>query len=462
MSIRNKLILVFTLLVLLIVAAMAGIGYVSIKDIYLDQIAEQNNRLSRLMGSTLSPQYLDFLGSNGGSSQAADYYRKQLQESSAQLGLSNAFLFNRELETLLQTNAEQPVAENDDRLLLNRTEITRLAPGQATTSLPFRDARGEWYLWGFYRIDADYWLGIQEHAREFQRVEELGQTFLLIGMIGMLLTGLAGWFLAATIAKPIDRLVRFSGALGQRDFKAALPEGLSGELATLATAMDRMRQDLSEHHREKERILAQVAHEIRNPLGGMELLSGLVREDLIREGQSTSYIDKVLNEISGLKELIRAYLNYSKPMIARPEKLIPAEDIRELAILLEPKLQDKAATLSFEDAQDPVWFDRSHFKQVLMNLLSNSLEAVDTGGKISVETAQQPDKTLVMISDNGPGIADEHIDTIFEPFYTTRAEGSGLGLAICKKLCNENDAEIAVERDYSPGGKFVLSIPTRN
>ena len=460
MSIRNKLVLVFTMLILVIVATMAGIGYLSIKNIYLGQIAEQNIRLSRLMGTALNPQYLDFLGSGAGSNQAADYYRKQLEESSNQLGLSNAFIFNRELETLLQTNAEESVTGNDNRLLLNRTEITRLAPGQATTSLPFRDVRGEWYLWGFYRIDNDYWLGIQEHARQFQQVEELGQTFLLIGLIGMLLTGLAGWFLAATIARPIDRLVRFSGALGQRDFNAALPQGLGGELATLATAMDRMRRDLGEHHREKERILAQVAHEIRNPLGGMELLSGLVREDLIREGHSTTYIDKVLNEIAGLKELIRAYLNYSKPMVAKREELIPAEDIRELAILLEPKLQDKQATLVYEGARDPIWFDRSHFKQVLMNLLSNSLEAVDTGGKISVETETQPDKTLVTVSDNGPGISDEHIDTIFEPFYTTRAEGSGLGLAICKKLCVENDAEINVERDYETGGRFVLSIPS--
>jgi len=138
---------------------------------------------------------------------------------------------------------------------------------------------------------------------------------------GIALTIILGFLVAASITKQIDRLTKFSADIGNGDFNSPLPEKINGELKILSDAMDKMRTDILNNHKEKEEMLAQIAHEIRNPLGSIELMANLTKEDILADNNNPEYLNKILLEISDLKSLITAYLNYSRPYLAKPEKV---------------------------------------------------------------------------------------------------------------------------------------------
>ena len=206
-------------------------------------------------------------------------------------------------------------------------------------------------------------------------------------------------------------------------------------------------------------MLAQIAHEIRNPLGGIELLAGLVKEDLLKQGGQTEYIDRILSEISGLKSLISAYLNYSRPAPAKPEWVTISRVAEGTVSLFRDQIRKKQVEVSIDTGEVRVWFDPHHLRQILTNLLANSLQAVDSGGTIRITTSRTRHAVQLLVSDSGVGIPAKNLEKIFEPFFTTHANGTGLGLAISKKLCQENNAAIRVES--SPGRGCTVIIETR-
>lgn len=458
MSLKTKIILTFSVLTAALVLIMSRVGYYSVREIYLEQLSDQTNRLARLVAGELNPKYLSFLESSGRDSLATAYYSERLKTRAKDILLADAFIFNRDFEVLVQAASATAAGGSDPRLRLNRSEIHGLQVGESAASLPFKGGDGEWYLWGFYRLDEAYWLGVQESAARLAQVEALSGIFWGIGIAGVLVTVLCGWLLARAIARPVERLVQFSQALGRGNFSAALPQGIRGELAILANALDKMRAGLAQRHREKEMLLAQIAHEIRNPLGGIELLAGLVKEDLQRHPgrPGTEYVEKIQQEIGGLKALITAYLNFSRPMPAQPEWIAVEELAEEVRSFCRAGLQEKKLSLSYSGDDAQIYFDRQHLRQILINLVSNSIEALGEGGSITVSAWQNGRQMLLAVSDGGPGIPPEHRESVFEPFFTTRSNGSGLGLAICKKLCRENGAEICLEEKAGKGSTFVI------
>lgn len=458
MTIKTKIILTFSLLTAILVIITARVGYLSVREIYLDQLSDQTNLLTRLIAGEINPKYLPFLDGGGEDNLALSMYQKTIQSKAQEMFLPNIFIFNDQFKILAQSADEPGSGSSEPRLLLNRTEIQALGIGESTASLPFKGADGAWYLWGFYRLNETHWLGIRENAARLERVEALSNIFWLIGITGVLVTIFFGWILAYTIARPIDRLVSFSSRLGKGKFDASLPDGVKGELATLAGALDKMRRDLARFHKEKETMLAQIAHEIRNPLGGIELLAGLVKEDLAQSSISTEYINKILDEIAGLKALITSYLNYSRPLPAAPETVFVGEVIQEIEEIVSPDLQKKRISFTAHGNNPEIRFDRQHLRQILLNLVSNSIEAAYPGGNIIVEAQQNQKQAIISVSDDGTGIAEDNLASVFEPFFTTRGNGTGLGLTVCKKLCEENRAEIAVKNNSGKGCTFTITI----
>ncbi|MGH1363627.1 MAG: ATP-binding protein [Calditrichia bacterium] len=449
MTIKKRIIWVFTAITALLMIAIALVSYFSIRQIYLTQVTGETAVLTRLVGKQLDQRYLHYLD-DPALDRARQIYVDQLKHTIDGLKLSNAFIFDGELKMVLQTNQ---LSADQHQLILNRTEIDLLAIGESTTTLPFRAGDDLWYLWGFFRLGETHWLGIRQSADQLAEIESLATTFGLIGLTGILLTMLSGWLVARHIAEPIERLIGFSAQLGKGYFDTPLPKNIRGEMAILANALDKMRDGLSANHRERETMLAQIAHEIRNPLGGIELLAGLIRED-----GDDEYAGKILKEVSTLKGLITAYLNYSRPLKAEPIQTKLAETLEEVFQLCSENATRKGLSLDYQLDVDMVWFDENHLRQILLNLVSNAIEASANGTKISVTAKHATDYIHLVVMDEGPGIEPNELEHIFDPFYTTRAEGTGLGLSVCKRLCNENNAEIRADNRPSGGALFILEI----
>ncbi|HVO74349.1 MAG TPA: HAMP domain-containing sensor histidine kinase, partial [Ignavibacteriaceae bacterium] len=218
-------------------------------------------------------------------------------------------------------------------------------------------------------------------------------------------------------------------------------------------------------------------HEIRNPLGGIELLANLARENLIsrslnsvysfpdpyNEGsidndlKNKEYLDKILKEVNGLKSLITSYLNYSRPVQIKLVWVNLPKLMNEVKDIFKKQLSEKDIKLVIDSRVNIIYFDEDHLRQILINLIINSIDSVSTGGIIRMISLYKDKQWVISVSDNGSGIKEKDLLYIFEPFFTTKKNGTGLGLAISRKLCVENKAKIAVQNNPDLGTTFTIT-----
>jgi len=435
---------------------MTWMSYRFVKELYVDQVTTQLKTLSKIVSQQFDRTYLDILNLGTPTKTTQEYFGTIFKKYLTANPNSELFIFNSDLKVLLHLNQDALLGESNPQLLLNRNEILNLDQDHSTVSLPFKGNDGKWYLWGFFRLNNEHWLAIREDANKLEKIDDLSKLFLIVGIIGAVVTLVIGWLVAKSITRPIDRLVRFSSEIGQGNLNTSPPVKMHGEIERLSVEMDRMRQNLFRNQKEKEDILAQIAHEIRNPLGGIELFSSLIKEDLQRDNRSTEYIDKILGEVNDLKNLITAYLNFSRPQTAEQDIVNLPLLFSELKNFVKNRLENKNITIVENLEVDEILFDQSHLKMILLNLLSNSVDSVPQNGVIKFESFISKSETKISISDNGNGISEKDLPNIFKPFFTTKKEGTGLGLAISQKLCIENNAELVVHNNIDSGSTFSI------
>ena len=454
-SLKTKTILIFTSITIILVLIMARVSYVTVKDNYLQQAGAHVKMLCSYMAASLDKSYLEFILQEKG--EAKQEYNRFLKQQVLNSGIQNAFLFDKKFTIL--AFARDGISAT--QLQLNGDEIVAIDPGATEASFPFSDNAGNWYIWGFFRINDQYYLGIQESVKRLESLNQLSTLFWGIGIAGIILTVLAGWFIAHNISGPVDKLVEFSKKIGKGDFKARAPRKIYGEFKILNDTMEQMKDDLAKKNEEREQMLAQIAHEIRNPLGGIELLAGLVKEDLAQNNRSVKHLEKILEEVQSLKNQLTVFLEYSKPLKVKTKKIDVDIVLREIKQNFESKINEKNISFNMENNIPAIMFDEVHFKQVLNNLIKNSLDASKSGDTILLKSIQQNGDAIISVSDCGPGITSENEKNIFVPFFTTKANGTGLGLAVSKKLCRENNADLEFKNNETKGCTFSVKVHSK-
>jgi signal transduction histidine kinase len=441
---------------LLLVVVMAVSSYRFVRNLYLNQLSEQVRTTASLVGRQLNPKFVQVLEVGKPVLMTRQYFEEFFSFYKLSNPHTSFFIFNQDFNVLIHSSFDQERSSYQPRLMLNRKEIFELKKGNSIASYPFKGGDGEWYLWGFYRLGSNHWLGMQESAIRLQRVEEFARLFWYVGGIGIAVTVILGWWLATMIVRPISKLAMVSTQIGKGNLQVQIPENLPGELHILTQSMDKMRDDLQIHQREKEEILAQIAHEIRNPLGGMELLINLTKEDIQSGKSECRYLDKIIIEIAGLKQLITAYLNFSRPAPANIERINLAETVNEVKELLSDKLNFRKVRIDIDGKLDSFYFDHKHLKQIFLNLITNSLESTQNGLNIHIQARENTEAWEIIYEDNGPGIPKDKMETIFKPFFTTKRNGTGLGLSVSKKLCRENGSELRAVVSPRRGSLFII------
>lgn len=449
-SIKAKIIIIFIIITVAMVILMSSISYLTVKKNYLQQSTEHVRMLSAYMGSSVNTSYLDFISNNN--TQASSFYKNLLIAQVEQSGIENAFIFNTDLKIF--SFAKDEISQT--QLQLNKSEISSLKPGTSGASFPFYDYSNRWYIWGFFRLNDNYYLGIKESAKKLETLNELYNSFLIIGIIGVIVTIIAGWFIAYNISKPVNKLVKFSKDIGLGNFNTSFPDKITGEFRILKNTMEKMKEDLANKNTEREQMLAQIAHEIRNPLGGIELLTGLAIEDLEGKRRSKIHLEKILHELAGLKQQLTLFLDFSKPISPDMTASDISSIVKEVKQNFYPLLSKKGIEFTVNVDNSKIIFDYGHLKQIITNLVSNSIDVLQYGGVIGINSNSNNGYSEISISDNGPGIDKNNVNKIFNPFFTTKASGTGLGLAICEKLCKANNARLKFENNRDGGSIFKI------
>jgi signal transduction histidine kinase len=215
------------------------------------------------------------------------------------------------------------------------------------------------------------------------------------------------------------------------------------------------------------KLAASVAHEIRNPLTAMKMWLFSIRKTVGHDPELDQSFDIVAEEMARLESIVRNFLEFSRPPALKSSPQYLSEVIGNTLDLFRHQIDEKQIILQYEGATGlpPVMADREQLKQVLINLLSNAVEATPEGGQICVRATLESDGSggpmvVARVQDNGPGIPEEAQRRIFEPFFTTKEHGTGLGLCIAARIMGRHGGRLVLESSTQQGTSFAVWTPT--
>jgi signal transduction histidine kinase len=262
--------------------------------------------------------------------------------------------------------------------------------------------------------------------------------------------------LAGGIARPVERLARAAIRIQRGHLDRPVELDRRDELGRLAQAMERMRLGVVERDEQLRLMLAQVAHEIRNPLGGLELFASAAAETA-DPAERREHMRRVRVEVAALNRIIDDFLTFARPLRAEPEPTDLRDALEGAAALVRGNLERGGGHLevALPDHALMARADADQVKRAVLNLLRNAAQVSDrvrlAGGLVRGEV-------IVSVADDGPGVPDEARERIFDPFVTDKEQGAGLGLAIVKKVAEAHGGRVevhsAAESGVGKGAEF--------
>ncbi len=213
-------------------------------------------------------------------------------------------------------------------------------------------------------------------------------------------------------------------------------------------------------------MAAGIAHEIKNPLAAMQIHLQLLRKAFEKKGSLTGemaerYLSVLEEEISHLNGIAVDFLFAVRPMDVdlRLQHIKPMID--NLAAFVHPELKEHniSFTVKVDEFLPKLEIDVNYLKQALLNIIKNAMNAMETGGRLTLKVKQSGDFVEISIRDTGCGIDRDSLSKIFEPYFTTKDTGTGLGLTVVYKVVKEHKGDISVESTVGKGTVFTIKLP---
>lgn len=244
-------------------------------------------------------------------------------------------------------------------------------------------------------------------------------------------------------------------------------QNLQKEVARLSRQLQQKNEQLQRRDRLAAlgQMAAGMAHEIRNPLGGIQLYTSLLARDLAGLPEPLKWVQKISKGVQTLDSIVNDILAFTQDQICNKTQVNLADLIRETLDYLLPQTStlDVKIDLSMVDKELSIQADINMMRRVFFNLLRNALEATGHEGNIKISAApyreNPPYQVHISISDDGEGIPPEVMNKMFNPFYTTKDVGTGLGLTIVHRLVEVHGGLITGANNETGGATFNILLP---
>lgn len=275
----------------------------------------------------------------------------------------------------------------------------------------------------------------------------------------------------ATAANPTvdDRIDELKQVI---DAYNVVTQNLQESHETLTAEVQRLQDELASANADLARtrrlaalgeMAAGIAHEVRNPLASITLYADMLIEDLPDRPDQRDLAERVRESVRGLDGVVNDVLVYARQAPVNRQPLVPDAVLHRAVDAVQPMLAEGVEVeIAVDDSLESFAADSDQLHRALVNLVRNAGEAIgEPGGRISLRAMRDGSAAIITVADTGPGIDDETIDRIFNPFFTTRHTGTGLGLAIVHRIVDAHGGSIAVTRASAgqSGAVFTLTLP---
>lgn len=336
---------------------------------------------------------------------------------------------------------------------------------------------------------------VRDLAPELDILDEIESSVgALAGIIVLLMTVLAGLGVA-NVVKRVRTLDLAAAALESEEDDPPLRNFGNDEVGSLTKRFETMRSSLKERQQELAalnlklaeqmselqqtqrqliqsekfstvgRLSAQLSHELNNPICNIQNCVEVLGRSRVKEDEAMEYVQLIRDEVGRMAKLTRQLLDFHRPA---------KEEFRreDLHTVIESVLRVSASQLSsrritvlrnFGADSPQAWIDADQIKQVVLNLLLNSMDAMPNGGKIEVSTRGENEHIVLQLADSGIGMDEGTREKIFDAFFTTKSEvaGVGLGLFVCYRIIRQHGGFIEVESTPGQGSTFIIKLPVR-
>jgi len=221
-----------------------------------------------------------------------------------------------------------------------------------------------------------------------------------------------------------------------------------------------------------------IAHEIKNPLAGIKALAQACQEEFEKDDSRIEYLTRIVRQVNRLDDLLKTFFAYARPRKPDRQHHQISIILQEVTSLVDKKMKNSRVSYKEQFDRDlpEIMVDSQQMQQVFLNLILNAIESMSGGGKLIVKAHKVNIPSIpvkrpvalhangriyvtVVIEDSGEGIPKEKLETIFDPFYTTKPAGLGLGLSIVYRIIKEHQGEIHVDSRVGQGTTFTITLP---
>ena len=387
--------------------------------------------------------------------------------------------------------------------LVSHEKLEPVAQGQ-DISFTERDKSGRAYFYSYFAVAVeDHRPGALEVREPLSQVDKPAHHAFgrIVGLTGslVLLSGCATWLLGVRlVGRPLEQVVQKMRRVGTGDFSGPLLLSGHDELDELAAGLNTMCEQLDEarakvreeteariaaleqlRHEDRlktvGRLASGIAHELGTPLNVIAGYAAMIAGGDLSAQETVESAQTIKAQSERITTIVRRILDFARRQPGQKKPIDLRDLARQTLDLMAPLAQKQNVRLILADGHEPVVVraDTEQIRQVLLNLITNAVQAMPQGGDVEVTIGPaeggppagqaDPGRPYVCISvrDGGEGISQENLSRIFEPFFTTKGpgKGTGLGLAIADGIVREHGGWITVDSTVGKGSRFCVSLP---
>jgi signal transduction histidine kinase len=460
-----KLLGALVLPVVILFALFAAVAYEVSRHDLDDELGRRLTAIASSATTQVRGKYLAELTPGNESDRAYQNVAKKLEALAHEIGDVRLFVFDKKLDARVDTAPNIAIGTHYYRTELDRTELARVFAGTPAASVTFEGNDGVTYKTGYAPVRASETepqvvlaLGAQAPASYFARLADLRTRLFAWGAGLAAVSVLAAVLATFLITRNVRRLAAAAERIGAGDLQEPVKIATRDELGLLGDTMDRMRIQLAERDAKMQQMLAGIAHEVRNPLAGMTLFAGILRDEVPEGDERRGHVDKIQRELDYLERVVNDFLEYArrpKPELAE----VPVADLFAEVIELAPTEIPVATSIEVETVRA----DRGQLRRAVLNLTRNAIQAAASAGhtgagNVMLSARRGADMIEVAVWNRGKEIPAASSGKLFEPFYTTREKGTGLGLAFVRDIAADHGGRVDVT---SVDGEttFVIRLP---
>jgi signal transduction histidine kinase len=392
--------------------------------------------------------------------------QRRLGELATASGAARIYVLAPDRTSRCDTRPGVPIGARYYALDAWQSELRRVFAGTPAASVLFRGRDGALYKSGFAPLRDEsghiaFAVGVDGAAALYAQLAGFRRTLFAVGAAGALLIVALSIVVARLLAQPIRRLARAAERIGAGDLDDPVRASSRDEIGLVAETMEQMRQQLRARDERMQMMLAGIAHEVRNPLGGLELYAGVLRDDLGGDTEKLQHVARIERELERLKTIVSDFLEYArrpKPNLAACDVAGLLSEVRDLA---RASAEPRRVQVELDAEPARVAGDEGQLRRALINLAHNAVQACadDGSGRVTLCCARAAGQVVVSVRDTGAGIDPALLDQIWTPFYTTKQSGTGLGLAFVRDIARDHGARLSVDSAPGRGTTFTLALP---